>query len=452
MRQKKDPSRRTLGADESSLLITRCRVWTGNGLKDASILIIDDKIVRVAGDIPRNGRPVLNANGKIALPGMIDPHVHLRDMKLSYKEDFSTGTAAAASGGITTVLDMPNTSPPTDSPQRLRDKIARAKKRIITNVGFHAAAITDPRKIRAMTMMGAFSLKLYMPRPISPLIVDDDAVLLGLFEHSRKVGLPVTVHAEDSHLFTPFLSHGHIGPTTLARKRPEEAETVAVGRALRLAQAKDCRVHLCHLTLPSSIRSVASYSPTASSEVTPHHMLLASKDIRKKGWKAWMVPPLREEKTRHELFDLVLKHHVDIIASDHAPHTIHEKSMEEDPPPGIPGLETTLPLMLTLVNEGRLSLQNLVRLCSTRSAQIFGLPRKGVLLPGFDADVTIVDMKSKGRIRAAEFFSKAKYTPFENARTWGKVHATIVNGTVVFEEEQIVAKPGTGRVLSRDPG
>jgi len=370
-------------------------------------------------------------------------------MELSHKEDFTTGTMAAAAGGFTSVLDMPNTKPITDSSNRLQEKIARAETRIVTNVGFHVAAVPNDRVIEDTCRQGAFSLKLYMPKPLSPLEVNNDATLTRLFKSSGRCGLPLTIHAEDMRLIQTSRDRRPSATAELARKRPAKAEKIAVDRVLDLAEKNLCRVHLCHLTLPSSILSVRKHRLYATSEVTPHHMLLSSRATEEKGWRAWMVPPLRDEETRERLLAQVSRGFVDVIASDHAPHTIEEKSPATgDPAPGIPGLETTLPLMLTLVNRELLSLSDLVRMCSSRPARIFGLARKGALRVGFDGDVTIVDLKARRRIRSQDFFSKAKYTPFENVRTQGKVFATVANGKIVFEDGDIIARPGSGKILS----
>lgn len=380
---------------------------------------------------------------------MIDAHVHLRDLDLSYKEDFTSGTAAAAVGGFTTVLDMPNTLPPTDSATRLNEKIEKARGMILTNVGFHVAAVPNPVQISQMSRLGAYSLKLYMPKPISPLDIQDEKTVLNLLRASRKEDLRVTVHAEDRGLIrrSEVMKTGSF--VELAKTRPEEAEIRAVSRVLLFAAKTGCRVHLSHLTLPSSIVEARKYRQ-ATTEVTPHHVLLSEKMIRRKGWKAWMVPPLRSEGVRRNLLAMLSKGLVTIVASDHAPHTTEEKSEEVgESPPGVPGLETTLPLMLTLVMRKVLSMTLLIQSLSINPARVFNLPRKGRLEKGFDADIVLVDLKRKTRIRPERFHSKAKYSPFENMQVQGQVHTTIVGGTLVFQDGEIVGKPGSGRVMKR---
>lgn len=414
-----------------------------------SILISDGKIARIARHIPEDASEVLRADGLVAFPGMIDAHVHLRDLDLSYKEDFTTGTAAAAAGGFTTVLDMPNTLPPTDSATRLIEKTERAQNKILTNVGFHVAAVPDFAEISQMSRLGAYSLKLYMPRPISPLDVQDDETVLTLLQSSKESYLRVTVHGEDQGLIRHPDNIRAESFVELAKARPEQAEILAVNRVLKLAAKTGCSVHLSHMTLPSSILAARKYRH-ATTEVTPHHVLLSEQAIKRKKWKAWMVPPLRSESVRRNLLALLSKGLVTIVASDHAPHTIEEKSGPvAESPPGVPGLETTLPLMLTLVTRRVLSMSLLIRLLSSNPARVFNLPGKGSLEEGFDADIVLVDLKRKTRIRPDRFHSKAKYSPFENMHVQGQVRTTLVGGTVVFQDGEIVGKPGSGRIVRR---
>jgi dihydroorotase len=430
-----------------SLLIRDANIWTENRLIKGSILIDDGKIRRIARRINEPAADEIPARGLLALPGLVDAHVHLRGMKLSYKEDFTTGTAAAAAGGFTSVLDMPNTLPPTDSYQRLREKARRASRKILVNVGFHAAAVENPGMVRGMKAAGAVSMKLYLPKPIAPIDVASDHVIFEVLRSAKRASLPVTVHAEEaSHIEEARKARTF---EELARSRQGIAETSAITRILRLQRQVRCRVHFCHLTLPSSINVIRSKrSSRLSSEATPHHMLLSEDSIGKLSWKAWMVPPLRPRKEAARLLQMATSGLVTIIATDHAPHTILEKRQTpQRSPPGVPGLETALPLMLTMVNKRILSLSRLVSLLSVNPSKIFGLGSKGRLAKGADGDVVLVDMKRRGKIDPEKFFSKAHYSPFEGWRTRGGVNTTIVNGSVVYREGEIVGKPGDGTVL-----
>jgi dihydroorotase len=300
-----------------------------------------------------------------------------------------------------------------------------------------------------MSRLGAYSLKLYMPNPISPLDIQDDDTILRLLQSSKESDLRVTVHGEDQSLVRQLYNKETESFVELAKARSEQAEVHAVSRVLGLAAKTGCSVHLSHITLPSSILAARKYRH-ATTEVTPHHVLLSEKAIKRKGWKAWMVPPLRSESIRKNLLLLLSKGLVTIVASDHAPHTIEEKSgAVAESPPGVPGLETTLPLMLTLVTRRVLSMSLLIRLLSSNPARVFNLPGKGRLKEGFDADIVLVDLKRKTRIRPESFLSRAKYSPFENMHVQGLVHTTLVGGTVVFQDGEIVGKPGSGRIVKR---
>jgi dihydroorotase len=430
-----------------SLLIRDADIWTENRIIRGSMLIEDGRIQRIARRIAEQADEEILAGRLVAFPGLVDAHVHLRDMRLSYKEDFTSGTSAAAAGGFTTVLDMPNTLPPTDSVQRFQQKESRASRKILVNIGFHTAAVGDRRKAKAMKVAGAFSMKLYLPKPIAPLDVGDDSAVVEVLKAAKDASLPVTVHAEDAAQIET--TRGIRTFKELVGTRSEKAETNAVNRILRLQKKIGCQIHFCHVTLPSSITAIGN-SPSGglSSEVTPHHTLLSEDFVERLGWKAWMVPPLRPRQVRSGLFREMATGNATIIATDHAPHTIKEKRQPpQKSPPGIPGLETAMPLMLTTVNKGKMSLGRIVSLLSTNPAKIFGLGSKGRLREGADGDIILVDMKKKGKIDPDKFFSKAHYSPFEGWKTQGAVHTTIVSGRVVYSNGEITGKPGSGRVL-----
>src|SRR5438093_3795446 len=431
-----------------SLIIRDAHIWTKNATTRGSILVERGRIQKIARRIIERADEEILARRLIVLPGLIDGHVHLRDMKLSYKEDFTTGTAAAAAGGFTSVIDMPNSLPPTDSAERLRERAERASGKILVNVGFHSAALNDYDEVRGMKTAGAFSMKLYLPSPIAPLDIDDDKVVVQVLNAAKQASLLLTVHAEDmtklprTEKITTFAE--------LVRLRRGNAETSAVRRILRLQRPIGCRVHFCHVSLPSSLSAISDRaSSRLSSEITPHYILLDENHVKTPGWKAWIVPPLRSGKDRRNLFRAMKMGIPTIMATDHAPHTVKEKAQPpRESSPGIPGLETALPLMLTMVNKGKLSLGRLVSLLSTNPAKVFDLRSKGRLENGADGDLVLVDLKRRGTIDPARFFSKAHYSPFDGWKTQGAVHTTIVNGLVVYREGEIIGRPGGGKVLS----
>ncbi len=432
-----------------SILVQNCKTLVNGNLLRASILVRDGKVAKVARRISASPDELLKAGNLLVIPGLVDAHVHLRDMQLSHKEDFTSGTSAAAAGGVTTVIDMPNTLPPTDSARRLKEKMNRARDRILVNVGFHAAAVSDQTTIAQLGKAGAFSLKLYVPKPISPLEIENDTILLKLMRTAARNRLPLTVHAEEARAIRARAREKGGSFLELASDRPPEAETLAVSRMLRLRSLAKCAVHFCHLTLYNSlVKTENTRSNRVTSEVTPHHMLLSRKWIDQKKWKAWMVPPLRSETERRKLLSATTKGLATTIGSDHAPHTVKEKmTLPSLSPPGIPGLETTLPLLLTMVNRGKITLSRIIELTSRNPARVFGLKSKGGLAPGMDGDLVLVNLKKKSRINPETFHSKARYSPFEGIQTQGAVHTTIVAGSIVYREGEIIGTPGTGEVL-----
>ena len=443
------PSKKKTEADDDSssdesLLVKNGSVWTTKGFARGSILIENGHIRKIARRIHQQGTRTIDASGLCVLPGLVDVHVHLRDMELAYKEDFATGTAAAAAGGFTTVLDMPNTVPPTDTPTRLHEKQTIAAKKCYVNVGFHAAAVIGRQTTSELSKEGAFSLKLYMPKPIAPFNVSSDESVMAMMDASAKWNLPVTVHAEDPSQWSERQSSKSF--QELADSRSSLSESNAVKRLARIQRKTSSHVHYCHLTLSSSLKTLSF--PRATTEVTPHHLLLSKKNLRKVGWKAWMVPPLRSDQERLALLMAARNGEADVIASDHAPHTISEK--QQDPakcPPGVPGLETTLPLMLTLVHKGQFTLSQLVMLLSRNPSKIFRLKARGVLHTGSDADLTLVDLKRKKKVDSSTFRSKAKFSPFDGFQTVGSVESTIVGGKVVFYDGEIVGQMGSGKII-----
>jgi dihydroorotase len=431
---------------DQSLLVKDANIWTGDGFTKGSILIENGRIKRTAHIMDGANVETIDASGLYALPGLIDAHVHLRDMRLAYKEDFTTGTAAAAAGGFTTVLDMPNSVPPTDSAQRLIERQRKAARKVLVNVGFHAAATPNRRTISELAQAGAFSLKLYMPKPIAKFNLNADSETHQLMIGCKQTRLPVTVHAED--LGDSAESPRSDSFQQLARARPPILETRAVERIVRIQRMTGSRVHFCHLTLASSLETISECSSRITSEATPHHLLLSSRALRKLGWKAWMVPPLRSEIEKRKLLAVARAGYCDIVASDHAPHSIREKKRKpQNSLPGVPGLETTLPLMLTLVSKGILDLSRLIKLLAENPAKIFSLKSKAKLQPGYDGDLVLVDLKRRNRIDSSRFLSKAKYSPFDGFRTKGAVVSTIIGGSLVYNDGEVVGRPGCGSVL-----
>ncbi|MFH1327877.1 MAG: dihydroorotase family protein [Candidatus Bathyarchaeota archaeon] len=438
------------------LNIVNSKIFFDGRLLEGGISIDDGKILKVGKETNLlKSSEKINANGSLLLPGLIDAHVHLRDMELTYKEDFYTGTCAAASGGFTTVLDMPNTRPITDSPIRLKDKIRIAKSKIVVNTGFYTAFPSRIELFESTVKEGAIAFKANLLTSWSKLNLEDDEVLGSALSETSKLQRVVAVHAEDRSTVeageVKLREKGRCAPDDFSKAHSEEAEIKAVRRVLRILK-KDNRVHFCHLSSPKSldlINEARKKNLKVTCEVTPHHLFLSEKNLKKLGGIALTDPPLRSEESMRTLWEMSSTGASDFVVSDHAPHDLKEKMMADvwETAVGFPGLETTLPLMLTRVVAGEFELDRLVSLLSEKPASVYNLESKGKICNGYDADLTLVNVKEAYKINPLTFYSKQKYSPFQDWNVKGKVLKTFVAGKLVFDDGEIVAKAGVGKII-----
>jgi len=439
----------------SSILIESAKILANNDVTTANLLLEDGVIKRISKLKPiTRAEETIHADRLIALPGLIDPHVHLRDMELAYKETFQTGTQAAARGGYTTVIDMPNTQPPTTSALRLAEKKAKAHRHIFTNVAFQGALIQDTNEINKMKKLGAVAFKLYLNKSLETFNSSFEPGLRLALQAARLSNSLVTIHAEDGDAIkksqTESIASGKRSIKDFLRAHSPSVEVAAVKSILKLCKSLNVRAHICHITTPQAVQIVRA-SINSTCEATAHHLLLDQSVFKRYGTKAICVPPIRGTEYRRELWNLFTKGEVNVLASDHAPHTLHEKVTEDawKAASGVPGLETSLPVMLTQVWNGRLSLKRLIQASSTLPATIFKLHTKGRLQTGYDADIVLVDHKARTTIEADKFLSKAKYSPFEGMKCRGRAAYTIVNGNIVYQNG-IIADTPVGRILRSD--
>jgi carbamoyl-phosphate synthase/aspartate carbamoyltransferase/dihydroorotase len=348
----------------------------------------------------------------LKLPGLIDPHVHLREPGLTHKEDFFTGTCAALAGGFTTVLDMPNTRPPTSTPQRLIDKIRLASAKAVCDVGFFIAATNDtPPEVAAQAGSRAIGMKIYVSETFGSLRIEDLSTLAGYFAAWPGPG-PIAVHAEDMML----------------------------AACLTLAELYDQPLHVVHVSLKSEIeliRRAKERGMRVTCEVTPHHLFLTRADAARLGPYGDMRPRLADESDRQALWDNI--DIIDCIATDHAPHTRDEKE-SDNPPPGVPGLETALPLMLRAVDEGLLSLDDLIAKMHTNPARIYHLPPQPDTYIEVDADARY-DIPTSG------WQTRAGWSPFAGMPARGRVQRVVLRGREVYRDGVVLAQPGSGRII-----
>lgn len=436
----------------ASTLIESAKILVQDELTTAHIFIEDGLIRSITKLRPANRPDVkIDAAGLIALPGMIDTHVHLRDLELAYKETFETGTQAAAAGGFTTILDMPNTKPPTVNSERLREKITRAQGRLYVNVGFQGALLRDLAQMKEMSEAGAIAFKLYMNKALEPFDSSNDAELQLALNAAKDCNALVTIHAEEGAAIRAVqersVAEGRTKISDFLRAHNTKVEVSAVRRLLNLTGPLRLRAHICHITVPEAVR-IAKKTPNTTCEATAHHLLVNQGIFKKQKTLAICVPPVRDERCRRGLWGLFARGQVDILASDHAPHTLEEKTQTDvwKSASGVPGLETSLPVMLTQVHRRKITLARLVEATATLPTRIFQLRNKGALREGFDADVVLVDPKAKVKIRPEDFLSKAKYSPFAGMPCTGQPAYTIVHGTVVAERGRIMGPP-VGQVV-----
>lgn len=439
------------------MVLRNAKIFTQGHLVAAGIAIENGRIYKIAKEtnLP-SASSKLNLKGSIAIPGLIDAHVHLRDQKLAYKEDFFSGTAAAAAGGVTSIIDMPNNNPTTMDSASLKGRMKLAQRRVITNIAFYSAFPENLVQIPLIVKDGAVAFKLFMSKKIGGVDPDDDFKLLQAFHHVKKTGVPVAIHAEDRDTINKntkkMENSGRSDLEAYARAHPPTAEVKAIAKVLQLGNETGIHIHICHLSTFAGLKIIQDAKKSGTPltcEVTPHHLLLPLIPTKHYGNLGIVNPPLRPKADAEALWAALQRGSIDIVASDHAPHAIDEKEKVSiwGASPGIPGLETLLPLFLTQVNNGIISLSDLVRLTSENPARIFDLINRGSLDPGYRADITVVDINRKFEIDSSEFFSKAKHSPYDGWSVKGRPIKTFVNGRLVMDEGEIVAKPGTAQII-----
>ena len=372
-------------------------------------ILIEEGII-VAVDAELRGDENIDASGMLVLPGLIDPHVHLREPGDTYKEDFASGSRAAIAGGFTTVMDMPNNAVPTITKERLEEKMRLAKEKAICDVRFHFGGTDD--NFEEVRKANPHSLKLYLGKTTGGLTLRKEDSLekhLRGFPHKRPVVLHACDNSEDEE-------------TNLAK-------TIStVENAVALARKAGRRIHLAHASCKREVMISKSYKH-CTVEVAPHHLFLSDRDKPRLTNLSRVLPPLRSEQKRLMLWSALDM--VDCIATDHAPHTIEDK---EQGAAGFPGLETSLALMLDACDKGLLDRIWVAQRMSENVASIFRLPRKGKLKVGCAGDVAIIDPKKEWTVEAMEFQTKCKWSPFEGTRLKGKVHTVVRGGQILYQE------------------
>jgi dihydroorotase len=408
-----------------------------NGLINATkqnLLIDGQKIAYVGKDIPPF-EEMINIEGKIVLPGLIDPHVHVRDLGQSEKEDWSSASKAALRGGITTIFDMPNNIPPTTHLKNLNLKREKAKQSLVNyrfNIALTNYNFNEVEEILNTNPDDIAALKLFLAGSSNNEYVFNTGVIKRFFELSRHYSIPIICHSElqtciDHH------TRKYPSPNIFDHNAIRHRDCAIEGTSMLIEIAKETGgiLYIAHTSTAEEIDIIRKNKNEYNiyCEVTPHHLLLNENILRSAGNFAKVNPPIRSAYDNQALWEGINDGTVDVIATDHAPHRKAEKLIEyKTAPSGFPGLETLAPLMLHEIYQGKLNIDTFIRLTSGNASNIFNLHKRGKIEAGYYADITIVDMNKNWKIEAGDFLSKAKYSPFEAMTGKGDVIMTFVNG------------------------
>lgn len=429
-----------MSTDTFDLLVRGGTLVTPSGIAEGDVGIRAGRIATIGALSNARAASVIEARGLHVLPGLIDTQVHFREPGLNHKEDLATGTAAAAMGGITAVFEMPNTKPTTATAEALQEKLDLARGRTHTDhaffVGATGANAVDLERLERLP--GTPGVKIFMGASTGDLLVDDDARIADTLAHGFR---RVAVHAEDEARLKErrHIAESGGGAVLHPQWRDAESARLATERLLKIARGCGRRIHVLHVTTAEEVPLLAAAKDIATMEVTPQHLLLHGPEAYERlGTYAQMNPPIREKAHQDALWRAIVDGVVDVIGSDHAPHTRDEKAKPyPQSPSGMPGVQTTVPLLLNAVNQGRLTLTRLVDLLAHGPQRIYGIAGKGRLALGYDGDLSIVDLKRTERISASWLKSKCGWSPFEGDTVQGWPVVTIIRGHVAMRDAEL---------------
>lgn len=420
-----------------SSLICQARILRSEGeFQIGDVAIENGKIDRIASEIDRADHTIIDGRGLTLLPGVIDPQVHFREPGLEHKEDLDTASRACARGGVTSFLEMPNTKPLTTTQAILNDKLALAARKSLVNYGFFIGA-TPENLPDLLTARPTCGIKIFMGSMHGDLLVSAEEELEPIFANGSRL---IAVHAEDHAriLERRQLFAGNTDPAVHSEIQDETAALNATKLALKLSKKYQRRLHILHLSTGIEAEYLRENKPSwVSTEVTPQHLLLSTEDYARIGTLAQMNPPLRSPGNQEILWKALLDGVIDCIATDHAPHTLAEKAKGyPNTPSGMPGVETSLPLMLTEAMKGRCSVARVSNWMSTAPARLYKIKNKGVIAPGYDADLILVDLDNYRPVLREELQTKCGWSPFEGWNLTGWPVMTMVNGSIAFQNGQ----------------
>lgn len=412
------------------------KVFISGKLKKTNILIQGNKISRIS-EKKIGAENEIDCAGKVILPGAIDVHVHFRSPGFEYKEDWKSGSEAALSGGVTTVMDMPNTKPQTVTLNDFLEKKKLASENSLVNFDIYMAAtgdnLSEIAKVKKLR-----GVKVYFGSSTGNMLFNDEKKLKELFVLAKKKGFVVVCHAEDEEEIMKNTEkfNGKTEPAIHSEIRTAEAERIAIKKLAELQSRIGNKLHIAHVSSRKGLEEIRKakkgrYGKHITCEVTPHHLFLDSLDYKKLGNLMKCNPSIKSASDREELWKGLKSGLIDIVATDHAPHSLEEKKKAYwDSPSGIPGVETSFPLLLNEANQKNISMGRVMEAMSEKPAEIFSWKRKGKIKKGFDADLVIVDMEKERKIRDSEMITKAKYSVFNGKTIKGFIEKTIIGGNI----------------------
>ena len=428
-------------ATNIDLILSGGTVVNQDGTVARDIAVHQGRIVGLGDVSAFRAAEVLDCRNLHILPGVIDSQVHFREPGLTHKEDLESGSRAAVMGGVTAVFEMPNTKPQTTTAETLADKVARATHRMFCDFAFFVGGTHHNfHQIAELEKLpGAAGIKVFIGSSTGDLLVEDDAGLENIISH---LGRRAAFHSEDEYRLRNRISHQVAGDVSSHPIwRDVEAARLCTERLLRIAKKYQKRIHVLHISTAEELPLLASHRDVASVEVTPQHLTLSADDYAHLGTKLQMNPPVRDKRHRDALWQAVNSGLVDVLGSDHAPHTLEEKAKTyPQSPSGMTGVQTLVPIMLDHVNKGRLTLERFVDLTSHGPQRIFNIKNKGRIAEGYDADFTIVDLKRREIITNNWIQSKAGWTPYDGVSVQGWVTGTFVRGHLAMWQGELAAK------------
>ena len=424
------------------LIIKNGKCFIEGRLKEVDVAAKDGKICKI-GRISEEAKETLNAEGQTVFPGCIDTQTHFREPGSTDTEDLHSGSRAAIAGGITSVFEMPNTNPPTSNINEFQRKLDLAKDRMYCNYAFYFGATADNSNDLASlkNLEGCCGIKLFAGSSTGNLLVAKEEDIDKVFQNSSKV---VAVHSEDEEILNinkKLIKKGDVHSHPVWRS--VECAISSTRRIVKIAERYNKKAHILHITTKEEIDFLSQHKGNITFEITPQHLTLYAPDCYNKlGTYAQMNPPLRDKSHYDRLWYAVRNNYNDTIGSDHAPHLKINKDKEyPNSPSGMPGVQTLMPVMLNHVNEGKLTLNQLINFVCENPIKIFGIKNKGFIKEGYDADFTIVDMNKIIEIKNEDIESKCKWSPFNGDKFKGTPVATVINGDIKMKDGEIIGDP-----------